>query len=154
MIRGVGLVFAQATITGAALAAHDALVCQFDARAGRAVGIEEFYLQKTRVVLLGLEVETYLQFLGGRNFSFHAGIVEGIAVGKRQPAIVQRDGGVDGGMDVPSGEVGKCCGPDGKTIGNRKLRAVSVAMRFCLYGYGDMCHPHVFLVHRIGHPKV
>ena len=27
-------------------------------------------------------------------------------------------------------------------------------MRLCLDGHGDMRHPHVFLVHRIGHPKV
>ena len=58
--------------------------------------VEELYLQQTFVVLRGTQVEDYLQFFRSRNLTLDAGIVEGVTVRERQPAVAQRYGGIDG----------------------------------------------------------
>ena len=51
--------------------------------------VEKLYLQQSPVALPGTQVKFNLQLLGGRNLTFHTGIVEGIAVRECQPAVVE-----------------------------------------------------------------
>ena len=88
VVDGVGLILAQSAKAGTALAAHLARVGQFDTRAGRAVLVEEFYLQQSRVVLPCAQVELDTEFSGGWYLALHAGIVEGIAVAQCEPPAV------------------------------------------------------------------
>ena len=146
VVDGIRLVLAQSAVAGTALAAHQPVGRQFQARACRAVLIEKLYLQQAVVVLGCAQVELYAKFIRGRNLALYAGIVEGVAVAQRQPAVLKRDGGIDGGIEVPVGKV--------RNLANGKLGAVGMAVGLSADGHGDVGHPHVFLVHGIGDPEI
>ena len=108
--------------------------------------VEELNLQKTCIILPSAKVKYNLQLLRGRNLPLHTGVIEGIAVAKRQPAICQRHGGIDWRIEIPTSELSKSV--------YTKLATVCMAMCLRLNGHRDVGHPHVFLVHGVGNPKV
>ena len=108
-------------------------------------------MQEPSIILTGLEVETHFQLLCGGYLTLYASIVEGVAVCQRQPPVIQRNGRINGRIDVPGSKHGKAIVSNGFTVWY-KLLPVGMTMCLCLHRYRDMGHPHVFLIHGVGYP--
>ena len=110
--------------------------------------IQEFNLQEGGVVLrVGTHVEADAQFARGGNLAFHAGIVEGVAVAQHQLVVLQRNIGVDGGINVPGSQLRQ-------RVGTTELQTVGMVVGVGLHGNGNVADPHVLLVHGVSHPQV
>ena len=90
------------------------------------------------------KVKRYLQFPCGWNLALYAGIVEGIAVLQRQPAICKGYWRIDWRIDVPGSKLGKFSYTEFGTIG--------MAVGFGLNRDRDMGNPHVLFIHGVGYP--